>query len=117
MVSGTVRNFGKIHDAVEILDLVAIQGKSYDRFLQKDIAPTKRGNFGLEGLFREIFPIENYDKSMVLDYLYYELEEPRYTTKQCRQLLRTMIRAWFWIISTMNWKNLATRPSNAANCV
>ena len=44
---------------------------------------------GLESLFREIFPIENYEKTMSLEYLYYELEKPRYTPMECRQLRLT----------------------------
>ena len=67
MVARTVRNFGKTQDGVEIPDLVAVQRVSYDRFLQKDIPPTKRADMGLEALFREIFPIESYDKKMVLE--------------------------------------------------
>jgi len=84
-----VRNFGRVGDIIEIPDLVAVQRKSYERFLQKDVAPTRRQNIGLEGLFREIFPIVNYDKTMSLKYLYYELEKPRYTPQVCRQLRLT----------------------------
>jgi len=89
MVLQAVRNFGKIKDAVDIQDLVAIQRKSYEKFLQKDVEPTKRKHIGLEALFREIFPIESYDKKMVLEYLYYELEKPHWTLMQCRQLRLT----------------------------
>jgi DNA-directed RNA polymerase subunit beta len=85
----SVRNFGKVQDAVEIPDLVAVQRKSYDRFLQKDVAPTKRKCRGLEAIFSETFPIESYDKKKVLEYLYYELERPHYTPIQCRQLRLT----------------------------
>jgi len=81
-----VRNFGEVHDAVDVSDLVAVQRRSYERFLQHDVAPTKRKCIGLEGLFREIFPIESYDKKTVMEYLWYELEKPHYTPTQCRQL-------------------------------
>jgi DNA-directed RNA polymerase subunit beta len=89
MVSQAVRNFGRVRDVVEIPDLVAIQKRSYERFLQADVAPTRRKCIGLESLFREIFPIVNYDKTMRLEYLYYELEKPRYTPNECRQLRLT----------------------------
>jgi len=85
----TTRSFGKVSDAVEIPDLVATQRSSYDRFLQRDVAPTKRKHVGLEALFQETFPIESYDKKMLLEYLYYELEKPHYTPMQCRQLRLT----------------------------
>jgi len=85
----SIRNFGSVRDAVEIPDLVAIQKRSYERFLQQDAAPTRRKHSGLEAIFREMFPIESYDKKMVLEYLYYELEKPHYTPIQCRQLRLT----------------------------
>ena len=90
IIAGQIaRSFGKVRDAVEIPDLVAIQRNSYDLFLQKDVAPTKRKRIGLETLFQETFPIESYDKKMLLEYLYYELEKPHYTPIQCRQLRLT----------------------------
>ncbi|MCX5635781.1 MAG: hypothetical protein NTW55_08090, partial [Planctomycetota bacterium] len=73
MVLKTVRNFGKIPDVLEIPNLVAIQQKSYDSFLQMDVEPTKRKCAGFEALFREIFPIASYDGNMVLEYIGYEL--------------------------------------------
>ncbi len=85
----SVRNFGRVQDAVEIPDLVAVQRRSYELFLQSDVAPTKRKCTGLEAIFRETFPIESYDKKKVLEYLYYELERPHYTPTQCRQLRLT----------------------------
>ncbi len=84
-----VRVFGRAHDTVEVPDLVAVQRKGYGHFLQLDVPPTKRKCTGLEALFQETFPIESYDKKMVLEYLYYELEKPHYTPTQCRQLRLT----------------------------
>jgi len=84
-----VRNFGKMRDKVAIPDLVVIQRKGYDEFLQRDVAPTKRARKGLEELFRETFPIESYDKGTILEYLFYELEQPRYSVNECRQLRLT----------------------------
>jgi DNA-directed RNA polymerase subunit beta len=89
MAELNVRNFGGIRETVEIPDLVAIQKKSYGEFLQGDVPPAKRANRGLEELFRETFPIESYDKGIILEYLYYELERPRYTVTECRQLRLT----------------------------
>ncbi len=87
--SRVVRSFGKVDDAVETPDLVAVQREGYEHFLQRAIAPTKRKCMGLESIFQETFPIESYDKKMVLEYLYYELENPHYTPMQCRQLRLT----------------------------
>ncbi|HOL31067.1 MAG TPA: DNA-directed RNA polymerase subunit beta [Anaerohalosphaeraceae bacterium] len=89
MKSRTLRNFGKIEDAIEVPDLIEVQLKGYSRFLQADTPINKRKDAGLEALFREIFPIVSYDKTMELEYLGYELEKPRYTLEQCRELRLT----------------------------
>jgi DNA-directed RNA polymerase subunit beta len=89
MKSRNIRNFGKIGDAIEVPDLIEVQLASYGRFLQEHLSPEARADFGLEALFREIFPIISYDKTMELEYLGYELEKPRYTLEQCRELRLT----------------------------
>ena len=89
MKSRNIRNFGKIGDAIEVPDLIEVQLESYSRFLQENASPEKRKNIGLEALFCEIFPIVSYDKTMELEYLGYELEKPRYTLEQCRELRLT----------------------------
>src|ERR1700726_2627591 len=91
------RNFGQFGDAVEVPSLTDVQTKSYDRFLQLDVLPEKREPTGLEGVLREIFPIESYDKSISLDYIKYELGKPRYDPDECRQLRLTYgrpFRVW-----------------------
>ena len=83
------RNFGKIHDDYPIPDLTEIQTRSYERFLQADLAAESREDSGLEGVFREIFPIESYDKTLKLEYIKFDLGKPRYEPDECRQLRLT----------------------------
>ncbi len=80
-----VRNFGHYGDAVDIPNLTDVQTKSYDRFLQLDVPGEEREHIGLEGVLREIFPIESYDKNIKLDYVKYELGKARYGPDECRQ--------------------------------
>ncbi|MCH7526856.1 MAG: DNA-directed RNA polymerase subunit beta, partial [Planctomycetes bacterium] len=87
-----IRDFSKVGDAIPIPHLVDIQTVSYRRFLQVEAEPTGRKNQGLEGLLREIFPIESYDGKMSLQYVNYELDKPRYKPDECRQLRLTYAR-------------------------
>jgi DNA-directed RNA polymerase subunit beta len=84
-----VRNFGSGRDSFITPDLTEIQTASYQAFLQDDAASDKRKDQGLEGVLREIFPIESYDKQISLEYLRYTLGKPRYTPEECRQLRLT----------------------------
>jgi DNA-directed RNA polymerase subunit beta len=83
------RNFGQIFDEFPVPDLTQIQTRSYERFLQADLPPGERLEAGLEGVFKEIFPIESYDKTLKLEYLRYDLGKPRYDPDECRQLRLT----------------------------
>ncbi len=80
------RTFGKIADGYPVPDLTEIQTRSYARFLQAESVPEDRLDEGLEAVFREIFPVESYDKTLKLEYIKYELGKPRYEPDECRQL-------------------------------
>ena len=75
-------NFGKIKEPVEPPNLIEIQLRSYEEFLQKDTAASKRRVMGLQAVFREVFPIESYDGKMTLDFSQYEIGEPKLTPIQ-----------------------------------
>src|SRR3981081_3620584 len=83
------RNFGRIYDVFPVPDLTEIQTRSYERFLQADIPTEERADSGLEGVFREIFPIKSYDSTLTLEYINFDLGKPRYEPDECRQLRLT----------------------------
>jgi DNA-directed RNA polymerase subunit beta len=92
-----IRRFGSLRDPHTIPDLTEIQTRSYERFLQYDVPPNKRADQGIEGVLREIFPIESYDKTLRLEYIRYDLGKPRYEPHECRQLRLTYgrpFRVW-----------------------
>ncbi len=70
-------NFGKIHEVAEAPNLIEIQLRSYEEFLQKNILPSKRKEIGLQAVFKEVFPIESYDGKMTLDFVQYEIGDPK----------------------------------------
>ncbi|MCA9028854.1 MAG: DNA-directed RNA polymerase subunit beta, partial [Planctomycetaceae bacterium] len=97
----SVRNFGKLPGEFELSDLTRIQTESFDKFLQYDKKPDARRDQGLEGILREVFPIESYDGQYRLEYVKYELGHPRYTPTECRQLRLTYgrpFRIWLRLV-------------------
>ena len=89
MATNTVRDFSKRGDAIPVPPLTRVQGEAYGRLVQSEVEPLKRDPIGIEGLLREVFPIEAYDGSMRVEYLYYKLEEERYTVDECKELRLT----------------------------
>ena len=92
-----IRRFGSGSGHYAVPGLTASQTARYASFLEKRVSREKRKDYGLEGVLREIFPIESYDKQVSLEYLRYELGKPRYTPEECRQLRLTYgqpFRVW-----------------------
>ena len=75
-------NFGKLKEPVDPPNLIEIQLRSYEEFLQKDVTPSKRKDTGLQAVFREVFPIASYDEKMTLDFTHYEIGEPKLSPLQ-----------------------------------
>ncbi|OGV61612.1 MAG: DNA-directed RNA polymerase subunit beta [Lentisphaerae bacterium RIFOXYC12_FULL_60_16] len=77
------RSFGKLTAVIDPPDLIEIQTKSYREFLQSDIPSTRRKRQGLQSVFKEVFPIESYDGRYALDFVKFELSEPRMSDLEC----------------------------------
>jgi len=79
------RSYAKIPEIMELPDLIEIQKKSYEEFLQKDADPDERENVGLQAAFLEVFPISNYSGTLTLDFVNYSLGEPKYDVVECQE--------------------------------
>jgi DNA-directed RNA polymerase subunit beta len=78
------QSFGKIPRVIEIPNLIDIQMKSYEKFLQSDVEPEKRQDVGLQGVFRSVFPIRDFNNVSELVFVNYALEKPKYDVDECR---------------------------------
>jgi DNA-directed RNA polymerase subunit beta len=76
-------NFGRLPETVEMPNLIEVQLDSYRSFLQEDVAPKNRKNYGLQAVFREVFPIESYDEKIKLDFSHYELGTAKQGPIEC----------------------------------
>ena len=79
------KNFGRIKKILEIPNLIDIQKKSYEKFLQKDVPPLERGIFGLQGAFKSVFPISDFSGKCSLEFVSYKIGDVRYDVKECIQ--------------------------------
>ncbi len=79
------KNFSTNKASLETPPLMRLQVSSYEEFLQKDVPPAKRADLGLQGVFKSVFPIYDFNKTVSLEFVSYSLETPKYTVKECRQ--------------------------------
>ena len=80
-----IRSFGKLPEVLELPNLIEIQLKSYEWFLQKNVPHDKREDeSGLQSVFKSTFPIESPNKDIVLDYVYYSFGDIKYTENEAK---------------------------------
>ncbi len=79
------RSFGKIKKIIDIPNLIEIQKRSYDEFLQADVPAEERTDSGLQGVFKSVFPIKDFNENASLEFVSYELGTPKYDVDECHQ--------------------------------
>src|SRR5262249_4377514 len=79
------RSFGKIKKIIEIPNLIEIQKRSYEEFLQADVASDQREEKGLQSVFKSVFPIKDFNETASLEFVSYELGTPKYDVEECHQ--------------------------------
>ncbi len=66
--------FSKVNNSLEMKDLLEIQKKSYQWFIEE----------GIKEVFHDLFPVESFAGTLSLDLGDYKLEEPRHSLKNCK---------------------------------
>ena len=68
-------NFAKSSNTLELADLLEIQKKSYQNFIEN----------GIKEVFEDLFPVESFTGNISLEFTDYSLEEPRYSIKEAKE--------------------------------
>ncbi|MGB9868114.1 MAG: DNA-directed RNA polymerase subunit beta [Bacillota bacterium] len=68
-------SFGRIEEVLDLPNLIEVQHNSYQWFLRE----------GLREVFRDISPIEDFTGNLIMEFLDYELGEPKYSVEECKQ--------------------------------
>ncbi|MBT7294557.1 MAG: DNA-directed RNA polymerase subunit beta, partial [Rhodospirillaceae bacterium] len=79
------KDFGRIPEIAEMPNLIEVQKNSYEHFLQRDIDSRTRGDFGLQEVFKSVFPIKDFSDTSSLEFVHYEFDEPKYDVEECQQ--------------------------------
>jgi DNA-directed RNA polymerase subunit beta len=79
------RSFGRIPEVAPMPNLIDVQRASYEAFLQMNVQHDSRLHAGLQEVFKSVFPIDDFAGRGRLEFVYYELEEPKYDVEECIQ--------------------------------
>ncbi len=75
-------SFHKKKDIIDLPNLIEVQIKSYNEFLQAGKFAGERDNIGLQEVFTELFPIKSYDEKTILEFISYNLGVPKYSPEE-----------------------------------
>ncbi len=99
------KSFGKIASATTLPNLIEVQKRSYEQFLQMMTPAKERKNTGLNGVYKTVFPIKDYSETATLEYVRYEFDKPKYDVDECRSRginfaapLRVTLRLIVWVV-------------------
>ncbi|MFC4169902.1 DNA-directed RNA polymerase subunit beta [Teichococcus aestuarii] len=79
------KSFGRLPEVAPMPNLIDVQRASYEAFLQMGVDPDARTNTGLQEVFKSVFPIDDFAGRGRLEFVQYELEEPKYDVEECIQ--------------------------------
>ena len=80
------KSFGRIKEAIQLPNLIELQRRSYEDFLQYTVSShADREEKGLQEVFKSVFPIHDFSEKSQLEYVKYDFEAPKYDEDDCRQ--------------------------------
>lgn len=77
------KDFGKIPPILAIPNLIEIQKRSFERFLQEKTPLDQREDNGLQGAFNSVFPIVDYNETASIEFIDYIIANPKYDVREC----------------------------------
>ncbi|BCA56719.1 RNA polymerase, beta subunit [Nitrospira sp. KM1] len=77
------KDFSRIRTSIDIPDLIEIQKRSYEEFLQFEAESERRKDHGLQAALASVFPIPDYNNTAVLEFTSYTLGTPKYDEREC----------------------------------
>ena len=78
-------SYSRIPEIMELPNLMELQRRSYDEFLQDGILPEDRKKVGLQAAFTSVFPIYDSNENSFLEFAGYSFGEPRYSVEDCQE--------------------------------
>jgi len=79
------KSFGKIPEVIRMPNLIEVQKSSYYQFLQMDVPLDERGDDGLNGVFRSVFPVRDFSERAILEFVSFQFEAPKFDEEECQQ--------------------------------
>ncbi len=78
-------SFARTQNILDYPDFLDVQIESFRRFTQWNIDPEDREEMGLQKIFLEHFPIQDTREQSILEFIYYAVDTPKYSIRECQE--------------------------------
>ncbi|MCR4287511.1 MAG: DNA-directed RNA polymerase subunit beta, partial [Deltaproteobacteria bacterium] len=110
------KDYSRIGRVVSMPNLIEVQKKSFVQFLQADVNPEERKDEGLQTVFKGAFPLKDFSGTASLEFVKYNLLEPKYTVEECHQKGMTFAAPIKLLVRLIMWdKDLDTGAQTIRN--
>ena len=99
------RDYSRIKKVLDIPNLIELQKSSFRQFIQEDVPPAERQDTGLQGVFKSSFPIKDFNQTASLEFVSYQLDEPKYDVHECRNRGMTFSAPVKIVVRLILWDN------------
>ena len=76
-------SFGKLHSGMPMPNLLDVQVRSFEKLIDTTASDSEMWHFGLDRVFQEIFPVDDVNGDLTLEYVSSQLGEPKYSVEEC----------------------------------
>ncbi len=77
------KSFAKSEEIIQIPHLIDMQRQSYEKFLQYEVESDHRSDSGLHGIYKSVFPIQDFNGTCSLEFVRYTFGNPKFTVEEC----------------------------------
>jgi DNA-directed RNA polymerase subunit beta len=99
------RDYSQFKTIQDVPNLIQIQSASYERFHQANLQVDAREDFGLQAVFKSVFPIRDYNDTASLEFVSYEFGEPKYDVNECHERGMTWASPLKVTVQLVLWDN------------
>ena len=110
-------SFGKLQSAMPMPDLLDVQVRSFEKLVDPSASEGGMWHFGLDRVFREIFPVDDVNGDLTLEYVSSKLGEPKYSVEECIERDMTYAAPLKATLRLVVWSKERGKPRSPKNII
>ena len=112
-----VLSFGKLQSIMPMPNLLDVQLRSFEKLIDTEVGEDEMWHFGLDRVFQEIFPVDDVNGELTLEYVSSKLGEPKYSVAECIERDMTYAAPLKATLRLVIWQKEGRKKRRAGNII